>query len=233
MRRKDKRKKNFSSLVTTMNRKNEDSFIYQEAYKSLRTNIRFLSSNEKAKSFVLTSAVQQEGKSSVAINLAITLAEEGKKVVLLDCNFRTPAMHQYIRGFYYGKGLTDVLMETCRINDVLYRINEWQVDLLPAGTIPSNPTELLLSAQMRQVLEILHQKYDYILIDAPSIALFTDAAIIGGMVEGALLVVRSDYTPVNLVQVAKKKLEDVNVKIFGVILSRYAKKSVEEQVAYY
>lgn len=232
MRRKDKRKGRFSSLVIR-DQKSEDSLVYQEAYKSLRTNIRFLSKNERAKSFVLTSAVQQEGKSSVATNLAITLAEEGKKVILLDCNFRTPTMHQYIRGFYYGKGLVDVLMGTCRMSDVLYRINDWQVDLLPVGTIPSNPTELLLSAQMREVLAILHQQYDYILIDAPSIALFTDAAIIGGMVEGAFLVVRSDYTPVNLVQMAKKKLEDVNVKIFGVILSRYARKSVGEPVGYY
>ena len=105
--------------------------------------------------------------------------------------------------------------------------------MLPVGTVPPNPTELLSTQNMQIVLQVLKENYDYVIIDTPPVSVVTDAAIIGGMVDGAFLVVRSDYAPVEMVQLAKRKLESVHVKIFGIILSRFDAKKTSGQSGYY
>lgn len=208
-------------------------FNYREAYKSLRTNIKFIANTEKANSFVVTSAVQMESKSNVSTNLAITLAEEGKRVVLLDCDFRKPTIHRFLKIDMHGQGITNVLMGECPLGKALYHIDTLNIDVLPVGTVPPNPTELLSTQNMQIVLQALKENYDYVIIDTPPVSVVTDAAIIGGMVDGAFLVVRSDYAPVGMVQLAKRKLESVHVKIFGIILSRFDAKKTSGQSGYY
>ena len=208
-------------------------FNYREAYKSLRTNIKFIANTEKANSFVVTSAVQMESKSNVATKLAITLAEEGKRVVLLDCDFRKPTIHRFLKINMHGQGITNVLMEECPLEDALYHIDALNIDVLPVGSVPPNPTELLSTQNMQIVLQTLKESYDYVIIDTPPVSVVTDAAIIGGMVAGAFLVVRSDYAPVEMVQLAKRNLESVHVKIFGIILSRFDAKKTNGQSGYY
>lgn len=208
-------------------------FSYVEAYKSLRTNVKFISATEKAKSFVITSAFQMEGKSNVAINLAITIAEEGKRVVLVDCDLRRPKIHQFLKINTNGKGITSVLSGESKINEVLFRCEQLSFDVLPVGVIPPNPTELLSSESMTQMIKSLKEAYDYVIIDTPPVSLVTDAAIIGNMVDGAFLVVRSDYAPVDVVKSAKKKLEDVNVRIYGVILSMFKITMSAHKYSYY
>lgn len=208
-------------------------FNYREAYKSLRTNLKFIAATESAKSFVITSALQMESKSNIATNLSITLAEEGKKVILVDCDFRKPTIHKFLKLETHNHGITNVLMGDCQIKEALYHIDSLHIDILPVGTVPPNPTELLSTEKMKSILDILRKTYDYVIIDTPPISVVTDAAIVGGMVDGALLVVRSDYAPVEIVQLAKKKLEDVNVKIFGIILSRFNAKKANKPSGYY
>lgn len=217
------------TLVTQEN----TPFNYREAYKSLRTNIKFISTTEKANSFVITSALQMESKSNISTNLAITLAEEKKKVILIDCDLRKPTIHRFLEIGMNGHGLTNVLMGDCSLKDAIYHINQLNIDVLPVGTIPPNPTELLSTKQMKTIIRALKEVYDYVIIDTPPVSVVTDAAIIGGMVDGAFLVVRSDFAPVEMVQLAKKKLEDVHVKIFGVILSRFNMKKTGRQSGYY
>lgn len=208
-------------------------FSYVEAYKSLRTNVKFIAATEKANSFVITSAFQMEGKSNVAVNLAITLAEEGKSVVLVDCDLRRPKIHQLFKLNTHGKGITTVLSGESKINEVLFQCDRLSVDVLPVGTIPPNPTELLSSESMAQMIKTLKETYDYVIIDTPPVSVVTDAAIIGSMVDGAFLVVRSDYVAVDTVRTAKKKLDDVHVRTYGVILSMYKIKKSSHKYGYY
>lgn len=208
-------------------------FNYREAYKSLRTNVKFISNTEHAQSFVITSALQMESKSNVSTNLAITLAEEGKKVILVDCDFRKPTIHRFLKIKSKDKGITDVLVGDCQISEAIVKDKGLKIDVLAVGTIPPNPTELLSTKKMQSLLDALKKAYDYVIIDTPPVSVVTDAAIIGGMVDGVFLVVRSDYAPLDMVKLAKKKLEDVNVKIFGVVLSRFDAKTTGRKSGYY
>lgn len=230
--KKTKKSPRTSRIITFITDKNAP-FNYREAYKSLRTNIKFISNTEHAKSFIITSALQMECKSNVSTNLAITLAEEGKKVILVDCDFRKPTIHRFLKTESSRKGITDVLIGECQITEAIIKDETRKIDVLTVGTIPPNPTELLSTKKMQNLLDALKKVYDYVIIDTPPVSVVTDAAIIGGMVDGALLVVRSDYAPVDMVKLAKKRLEDVNVKIFGVVLSRFDAKTTGRKSGYY
>lgn len=208
-------------------------FNYKEAYKSLRTNIKFISKTEKVNTFIITSALQEESKSNVSVNLALTIVEEGKKVILLDCDFRKPTIHKYLKINKFNRGIVNVLMEDCTINEAIYHKKDINLDILTVGIIPPNPSELLSSIKMQNLVLELKKTYDYIIIDTPPISIVTDAAIIGGFSDGAFLVVRSDYAPIEIVKMAKKKLEDVDVKIYGTILTRYNPKSSGNSKRYY
>ncbi len=204
-------------LITT----NDVPFSYKEAFKALRTNVKFLAKANNAKSFVVTSALPEESKSNVAINLALSLAEEGNRVLLIDGDFRKPMLQNYLKLNDARKGVTNVLMDECKMTSVIHRLDKYNVDVLPTGTIPPNPSELLASERLRVFVQALVKVYDFVIFDAPPISVVTDAAVIGGMVDGALLVVRSDFAPVEAVKLAKQRLEDVNVKIYGTVLTRY------------
>lgn len=208
-------------------------FEYREAYKSLRTNVKFIAAAEKAKSFMITSALQEESKSSVSSNLAITLAEEGKKVILVDCDFRKPSLDRYFHLSGERYGITDVLTDTCALSKAIIYQEEFGIFILPVGTIPPNPSELMSTPQMKYILDELKSSYDYVIMDTPPVSVVTDAAIVGGLADGAILVVRSDYAPVQTVQLARKRLEAVNIKIFGIVLTRFHTRKVGKRSGYY
>lgn len=232
MKRKQKKKepsKRLLRLVTAPNM----PFGYVEAYKSLRTNLKFITAAGGANSFVITSALSMESKSNVSINLAITLAEENQKVILVDGDLRKPSIHKLLKMRTGGRGLSGVLTGDVELADAIMHLDKYNIDVLPVGAVPPNPTELLSQKRMNILLKFLKKQYDYVIVDAPPISVVTDAAIIGGIVDGALLVVRSDYAPVEMVQLAKKKLEDIDVKIFGVILSRFDAKKAGKRSGYY
>lgn len=203
-------------------------FGYVEAYKSLRTNINFISSTENVKSIVVTSALPRESKSNVSINLAVSLATEGKKVVLVDCDLRKPAIHSYLYMGRNVRGLTDVLSGKCSLEEAIGEIEDIGIYVLPAGAIPPNPSEMLAQEKMQKVIEKLKEKFDFVIVDAPPISIVTDAAVLGKYVDGAVLVIRSKYASRDAILVAKKKLSDVDVKILGAVVTRFeAKKSAK------
>ncbi|GAA3203656.1 polysaccharide biosynthesis tyrosine autokinase [Microbacterium terregens] len=188
-----------------------------ESFRALRTNLQFLDMGGRS-SFVITSSVPSEGKSTTTINLAIALADAGKRVALLDTDLRKPKVAEYL-GIEGGAGLTDVLIGRVRIGDVMLPWGGRSLYVLPAGKIPPNPSELLGSKQMHTLLEVLERDFDVVLCDAPPLLPVTDGAILAKATSGAIVVVSAGHTSRHQLSGAVDALETVGAKIAGVVLS--------------
>jgi len=197
-------------------------FAYTEAYKTLRTNLSFASISKQYKRIIITSAIPNEGKSSVAINLAMTLAESDAKVLLIDCDLRNPTLRRMLRvRTEYTGGMTSLLTNTATLNECIFKHSAIKCDVLLAGAIPPNPVELLSSSQMKDLLDRLSQKYDYIICDTPPVGLVTDAVALSRFCDGVILVVRQKFSTREQVWAAKRNLDAVQANIIGTILSCY------------
>lgn len=212
-------------------------FAYVEAYKTLRTNMNFIFRNNKYKKLVVTSSIPGEGKSSVSINLARVLAENGTRVILIDCDMRKPMLHKYLRAQRFRtRGLSTVLSGISTLEDSVATFSDLQFDLMTAGPIPPNPTELLASEEMEHLLDLLAKQYDYVICDTPPVSVVTDAAILSQYNAGVILVVRQKYATFKQVKKAKQNLENVHADILGCVLNQYdVSKNVKEtkQSSYY
>ena len=201
---------------------NDVPFAYKEAYKTLRTNLSFASISKQYKKIIVTSSIPNEGKSTIAINLAFSLAESGAKVLLVDCDLRSPTLRRLLRvRTEYKAGLTSLLAGAASLSDSIFRYPKMNCDVLLAGTIPPNPAELLSSPQMEKLLDDLSEHYDYIICDTPPVSLVTDAAALSRFCDGVLLVVRQKTTTRDQVWAAKRNLEAVHANVIGSILSCY------------
>lgn len=207
-------------------------FGYVEAYKSLRTNLDFMAGSMDVHTLVITSTVTEESKSNVAVNLALTLAESGKKVALVDCDLRKPVLHRYLKAGHNVKGVSNVLSNQCTLDEALQELKEMNLTFLPAGTPPPNPSEMLSQPQMQAMVNTLREKFDVVIFDAPPVSVVTDAAVIGRCVDGAMFVVRSDYAPADAVRGAVKKLQDAGVRVLGSVLTRYDMKKALKGSSY-
>ena len=207
-------------------------FGYVEAYKSLRTNLDFMAGSMDVHTLVITSTVPEESKSNVAVNLAMTMAESGKKVALVDCDLRKPVLHRYLKAGHYVKGVSNVLSNQCTLDEALQELKEMNMTFLPAGTPPPNPSEMLSQPQMQAMVNTLREKFDVVIFDAPPVSVVTDAAVIGRYVDGAVFVVRSDYAPADAVRGAVKKLQDAGVRVLGSVLTRYDMKKALKGSSY-
>ncbi|MFI7029658.1 polysaccharide biosynthesis tyrosine autokinase [Microbispora rosea] len=189
-----------------------------EAFRSLRTNLQFIGVDRQPRSLVVTSCLPGEGKSSTSANLAITMAQAGWRVVLVDADLRRPSVPRYL-GIEGGTGLTDVLIERARLHDVIQTWGQPGLSVLPSGRIPPNPSELLGSRGMRSVLAQLTEEYDMVIIDAPPLLPVTDAAALGAICDGALLVVRHGRTRREQVLRAGELLSSINARLVGTVLN--------------
>lgn len=212
-------------------------FAYVEAYKTLRTNMNFIFRKNKYKKLVVTSSIPGEGKSSVSINLARVLAENGTRVILIDCDMRKPMLHKYLRAQRFRtRGLSTVLSGISTLEDSVATFSDLQFDLMTAGPIPPNPTELLASEEMEHLLDLLAKQYDYVICDTPPVSVVTDAAILSQYNAGVILVVRQKYATFKQAKKAKQNLENVHADILGCVLNQYdVSKNVKEtkQSSYY
>ena len=199
----------------------ETPFAYAEAFKTLRTNVGFLSSVSGVKCILITSAVPGEGKSTTTINLALTLASSGKSVVIVESDLRKPVLRRYLKRELGNAGLAAFLAGVVGLEDCIAELPDLGISVIPAGVIPPNPSELLHSERMRDLLETLKRNYDYVLLDAPPVTVVTDAAVVGPMTDGALLVVRSKFASARTIRQAKSRLESVGVRILGGVLTRF------------
>ncbi len=211
---------------------NENSlFSTAETYKSIRTNIMFsIPKTDKGKVIVVSSSSPAEGKTTTAINMAITFAQTGAKVVLVDCDLRKPRVHRYLQ-LSKDNGLSNVLCGFCELENSVQKSKYDSLDVLVAGEIPSNPAELLNSEEFDVMLNKLQQKYEYIFIDTPPMTVVTDAAVIMHKSNGAVVVAREDYTTFDLLDITIDSIKKCNTKIFGVVMVGSAEK--QKKYSYY
>jgi succinoglycan biosynthesis transport protein ExoP len=193
-----------------------------EAFRRLRTNLQFLDITDQPKTIVVTSSLPGEGKSTTAINLAITLADAGTRVALVDADLRRPSIAEYM-GLEGHVGLTTVLIGKASVQDVVQPWGSGYLHVLPSGQVPPNPSELLGSRAMANLLEQLTQLFDIVLIDTPPLLPVTDAAILAKMTGGALVVVGAEKLNRQQLGEAMGSLETVGARVLGVVLNRLAR----------
>ncbi|MFJ2029953.1 polysaccharide biosynthesis tyrosine autokinase [Streptosporangium sp. NPDC087985] len=189
-----------------------------EAFRSLRTNLQFVGVDRHPKSLVVTSCLPDEGKSSTAANLAITLAQAGWRVILVDADLRRPRIPHYF-GIEGPTGLTDVLIEKADLQEVIQTWGEMELSILPSGQIPPNPSELLGSRGMRNVLTQFTETYDMVIIDAPPLLPITDAATLAAVCDGTLLIARYGKTRREHIVRAAEMLSSINARVVGAVLN--------------
>ncbi len=189
-----------------------------EAFRSLRTNVQFLGAGRSSQAIVLTSANPAEGKSTTAANLALAFAETGAKTVLVDADLRRPRMADYF-GVEGGVGLSDVLIGRARTTDVIQQWARGTLFLLPSGAVPPNPAELLGSTVMEDLLLQLRAAFDVVIIDAPPVLAVTDAAVIGRMVDGVVIVAAAGSTRRGQLESAVQNIETAGSRVAGTVVT--------------
>jgi protein-tyrosine kinase len=188
-----------------------------EQYRSLRTRITRAENGRAVRAIVITSPNKGDGKSVTAANLAITMAQEfQQRVLLIDADLRRPAVRDLF-GIPDGPGLVDVLVGAVDLNHALVHLPEYNVTLLPSGTTPTHPAELLGSAAMRRVLDTLRTRFDRILIDMPPVTPLADLHVVAPMADGLLMIVRAGMTPKPSIETALASLE--TSKVLGLVLN--------------
>jgi non-specific protein-tyrosine kinase len=195
-----------------------------EAFRTLRTNLQFADVDHPPRVIVVTSPLPAEGKSTSACNVALTLALGGARVVLVDGDLRKPAVGSYL-GISSAAGLTSVLAGQHELRDVVVNYGRDTLAVLPSGPTPPNPSELLGSQQMADLLGILANHYDIVVIDAPPLLPVTDAAVLAAIADGAVLVLRHGRTRREEAQRAIQALAAVNAKLLGTVLNFAPKRS--------
>lgn len=208
-------------------------FRFVEAYKSLRTNLEFLSASSGCKVILITSSAPEEGKSNVAINLATTMAAGGKKVVLVDGDLRKGSLSRYLHLNRNRPGISNVVANQCTLADALVRFKNVQFTLLPVGPLPPNPSEMLATPAVEALFKGLREYYDYVIVDTPPVSVVTDAAVMCRFADGVILVVRPGVTTTQGAQLSKKNLEAVHAHILGVVLNGYDAKRAGHKDGYY
>lgn len=199
------------SLVLT----NQKSAV-GESYKALRTSV-LLSSGDPVKSFVVTSSVENEGKTTTAINLAISFAQLEKKVLLVDADLRKPKVHT-ILGLDNAVGFSSYLSRQT-VHENIRETGMPNLSFLSAGPLPPNPSELLSSRRMKDFLEIITNSFDIVVFDSPPLITVTDTLILSAQTDGTLMVVKSGSTTFDIAKRGLKLLMDANIKILGAVLN--------------
>ena len=216
-RKKKQSLKNANALLNA-----RSPFAYVESYKSMRTNLEFSTFDGEIKTILFSSSVPNEGKTSVVINTAQTLAESDHKVLLIDADLRSPFVGRYLRiRQEMQEGLSTILSGKSSYKTAIYEYVPGGFDVLLSGPIPPNPTELLSRKVVSELMEELKEQYDYILIDTPPVGVVSDATTLSAHVDGAVFVVRNKYTKREVAQDALKTLKASGIKVLGAILNDY------------
>ncbi len=199
-----------------------------EAYRTLRTNLEFSSLDKPIKTMVVTSPGPEEGKSTTLANLAVTLAQAEKQVILVDCDLRRPSQHELF-GLSNSAGLTTMVVDDEAMKKPpLLDTEVAGLRLLPSGPLPPNPSELVGSRRMAEIIAMLSEQADIVLFDAPPVIAVTDAAVLASRVDGVLLVVKAGGTKRDQARKAKALLDKVNAHLVGAVLN-----NVKMDTSYY
>jgi capsular exopolysaccharide synthesis family protein len=186
------------------------------------------------KSLLITSSLPAEGKTTTAINTAISLAQTGAKVLIIDADMRRPRLHS-VFDISNAEGLSTILASELSDTDTLNVIQydeDSKLNLLPSGPVPPNPAELIGSNQMADLLKLLQGSFTHVVVDSPPIASFTDGVLIASMVDGVILVVHSGKSSRQIVRRSRQLLQDIGAKIFGVVLNNVNLRSQDNNYYY-
>ena len=170
------------------------------------------------KTVLITSSQPGEGKTTTVVNTAISLAQLGASVLIIDCDLRKPSAHK-VFGVDHSKGLSTYLSRDIDIDGLIIKLQISNLSLLPCGPIPPNPAELISSERMRNLLQTLSERYDHVLIDSPPLIHVTDPVILSSLVDGVILVVHGGKSTRAVTQRARQELTSVGAKVFGVVLN--------------
>lgn len=195
----------------------EPKSIAAESYRTLRTNIQYSSFDEDYKVIVVTSSEPGEGKSTTAGNLALSLAQGEKKVILIDCDLRKPSLHKKFK-LSNTVGLSDVIVEKASVPNVGYKYNN-NLTILTSGKVPPNPAEMLGSKSMTALIEALKKVFDYVILDTPPVQAVADAQILATKADGVILVIRAEKTKKDSVHNSLGLLKKVKANIIGTVLN--------------
>lgn len=195
-------------------------FAIREAYKSLYTNILYLNTPDKCKKIAITSAVPAEGKTCVATNLAITIAQnaESKRVLLIDTDMRQPKVAKLLSLDIRGRGLSEYLAGLDTKPSLTF-LPEYNLTVLSAGGPNVNPSMLIGSSRMGELIRICEEQFDYIIIDTPPVNIVTDALLLNETVNGYIISTLADYSNINQISECVESLERIGAQIYGVVLS--------------
>lgn len=203
------------NLVTQNDPKNPAA----EAYRVIRTGIQFAQAGKELQTIALTSCTPNEGKSTTIANLAVVLTQAGKSVLLIDCDMHNPTVHKNFN-LSNKVGLSSCISMGTALSDAVQKTSIEGLYALTGGVIPPNPSELLGSEQMKNVLQRAKEQYDYVLIDTPPVMPVTDALIVGRFVDGMILVIASAEVKVEMARDVKNQLVNAGANILGVVLNK-------------
>lgn len=190
-----------------------------EAYRVIRTSIQFAQAGKELKTLAVTSCIPNDGKSMTAANLAVVLTQAGKSVLLIDCDMRNPTVHKNFN-LSNKVGLSSCISMGTALSDAVQKTSIEGLYALTGGVIPPNPSELLGSEQMKNVLQRAKEQYDYVLIDTPPVMPVTDALIVSRFVDGMILVIASAEIKVEMARDVKNQLQHAGANILGVVLNK-------------
>ena len=211
------------------------SFSVLESFKTLRTNVTFSLPGLKNRCIGVVSANRGEGKSTVSVNLAISLAQIDKKVVIVDCDMRIPTVASKL-GMENRPGLSDFLAEEDGYRELPVVSNlDFNIDVIPAGTIPPDPTKLIESPQMTELVKALKVVYDYVIVDFPPVTVVSDAAILSSVIDGYLIVTLHESTETSQLDETIRQLNFANANILGFVYNSKpaSRKSYKKNSKYY
>lgn len=203
------------NLVTQNDPKNPAA----EAYRVIRTGIQFAQAGKELQTIALTSCTLNEGKSMTIANLAVVLTQAGKSVLLIDCDMRNPTVHKSFN-LSNKVGLSSCISMDTALSDAVQKTSIEGLYALTGGVIPPNPSELLGSEQMKNVLQRAKEQYDYVLIDTPPVMPVTDALIVSRFVDGMIFVIASAEVKVEMARDVKNQLVNAGANILGVVLNK-------------
>ena len=198
-----------------------------EAYRHLRTSLLFSSAGKPPQTILVTSSQPSEGKTTTAINTAITLAQSDADVVIIDCDLRRPRLHTHF-GFENTRGLTNYLSGDKDTENLIRTYKDLpRLKVITSGPIPPNPAELLSSNEMRNLLQFLSGKFKHVIIDSPPAISFTDASILSTLVDGVVLVAMANKSSIHLMRQFKQRVHNIGARIYGVVLNGIKAGSME------
>lgn len=215
---KNKKTQEVSSTSVSRILNENMNFNVVEAYKELRTNIIFSLPEDSCKVIAVTSSSMSDGKSTTCLNLAISFAQTGTKVLIIDCDLRRPNVAKLL-DTKSEVGLSNALINIDSLKNIVHKTKYSNLDAIFTGKLPPNPVELLASDNMQNIIKTLSKEYDYIFLDTPPVGVVTDPTVLSKIVSGYVLVVRQGVTTKDLVLESVKKFEFINAKVLGVVLN--------------